>query len=45
MREKIDTLLSSYAPEFPKQVKLKLPGLKKIELPKKKKIKKLVENG
>jgi glycosyltransferase involved in cell wall biosynthesis len=34
MRETVDTLLTQYIPEFPKQVQLKLPQLKKIELPK-----------
>jgi glycosyltransferase involved in cell wall biosynthesis len=34
MRETLDTLLTQYIPEFPKQVQLKLPQLKKIELPK-----------
>jgi hypothetical protein len=34
MKEKIDTLLTNYIPEFPSEVKLKLPNLKKIELPK-----------
>jgi glycosyltransferase involved in cell wall biosynthesis len=38
MRETLDTLLTQYVPEFPKQVQLKLPTLKKIELPKLKKI-------
>ena len=38
MRETLDTLLTQYIPEFPKQVQLKLPTLKKIELPKLKKI-------
>jgi len=34
MAELIDTYLDKYIPEFPKEVKLKLPSLKKIELPK-----------
>jgi len=38
MRETLDTVLTQYIPEFPKQVQLKLPTLKKIELPKLKKI-------
>jgi len=38
MRETVDTLLTKYIPEFPKQVQLKLPQLKKIELPKLKKV-------
>lgn len=38
MRETLDTLLTQYVPEFPKQVQLKLPQLNKIELPKLKKI-------
>jgi len=38
MRETLDTLLTQYIPEFPKQVQLKLPQLKKIELPKLNKI-------
>jgi len=38
MTETLDTLLTQYIPEFPKQVQLKLPTLKKIELPKLKKI-------
>lgn len=38
MRETLDTLLTQYVPEFPKQVQLKLPTLKKIELPKLKKV-------
>jgi glycosyltransferase involved in cell wall biosynthesis len=38
MRETLDTLLTQYIPEFPKQVQLKLPTLKKIELPKLKKV-------
>lgn len=38
MRETLDTVLTQYIPEFPKQVQLKLPTLKKIELPKLKKV-------
>lgn len=38
MRETVDTLLTQYIPEFPKQVQLKLPQLKKIELPKLQKV-------
>ena len=38
MRETVDTLLTRYVPEFPKQVQLKLPQLKKIELPKLQKV-------
>ena len=34
MKEKIDTLLTNHLPEFPSEVKLKLPSIKKIELPK-----------
>jgi glycosyltransferase involved in cell wall biosynthesis len=34
MRDLVKTLLDSNIPEFPKQVQLKLPQLKKIELPK-----------
>jgi hypothetical protein len=34
MKEKVDTLLSTYLPEFPSEVKLQLPSIKKIELPK-----------
>jgi glycosyltransferase involved in cell wall biosynthesis len=35
MKEKLDNLLDSSVPEFPKEVSLKLPTIKKIELPKK----------
>ena len=35
MKEKIDSILTEKIPEFPKEVKLKLPTIKKIELPKK----------
>lgn len=38
MRDLVKTLLDSNIPEFPTQVQLKLPQLKKIELPKLKKI-------
>ena len=38
MRETLSNLLIKYVPEFPKQVQLKLPQLKKIELPKLKKV-------
>ena len=38
MRETLDNLLTQSIPEFPKQVELKLPTLKKIELPKLKKL-------
>jgi glycosyltransferase involved in cell wall biosynthesis len=42
MKEKTDELLTKYIPEFPKQIELKLPQLKKIEIPK---LKKLNTNG
>jgi glycosyltransferase involved in cell wall biosynthesis len=35
MQERIDELLTQQVPELPKKVELKLPSLKKIELPKK----------
>ena len=38
MRETLDNLLTQYIPEFPKQVELKLPTPKQIELPKLKKV-------
>jgi glycosyltransferase involved in cell wall biosynthesis len=38
MKEKLDTILTSRIPEFPKEIQLKLPNLKKIELPKLQKI-------
>ena len=38
MKDKLNTILDSRLPEFPKQVELKLPTLKKIELPKLKKV-------
>jgi glycosyltransferase involved in cell wall biosynthesis len=34
MRETLDSFLTQYVPEFPKQVQLKLPQMKKNELPK-----------
>jgi len=42
MSEKVDSLFTQYIPDFPKEIKLKLPQLKKIELPK---IQKLESNG
>jgi hypothetical protein len=38
MKDKVDELFTNNIPEFPKQVQLKLPQLKKIELPKLQKI-------
>ena len=38
MKEKIDSILNKSLPEFPKEVQIKLPQLKKIELPKLQKI-------
>jgi hypothetical protein len=38
MREKVDEILDKNIPEFPKEAKLKLPTMKKIELPKLQKI-------
>jgi glycosyltransferase involved in cell wall biosynthesis len=38
MKEKLDNILDLSIPEFPKEVTLKLPTIKKIELPKKEKI-------
>jgi len=38
MMEKVDNLFTQYIPEFPKEVKLKLPQIKKIELPKSQKL-------
>lgn len=38
MQEKLNIILTSNIPEFPKQVELKLPKLSKIDLPKLKKI-------
>lgn len=37
MKDKVDELFTKHIPEFPKEIKLKLPTLKKIELPKIKK--------
>jgi hypothetical protein len=37
MKEKLDTILTNKVPDFPKRVELKLPELRKIELPKLKK--------
>lgn len=34
MKEKVDELFTKHIPEFPKEVKIKIPDLKKIELPK-----------
>jgi len=34
MKNKVDELLTKNIPEFPKEIALKLPQLKKIELPK-----------
>jgi hypothetical protein len=38
MKEKLETVLTTKIPDFPKQVQLQLPKLKKIELPKLKKV-------
>ena len=38
MDELLNSLLDSNIPEFPKEVKLKLPSIKKIELPKLEKV-------
>lgn len=38
MKEKVDSIFTQYVPEFPKEIKLKLPELKKISLPKKEEI-------
>ena len=38
MKNRVDKLLTQYIPDLPKQVELKLPTLKKIDLPKLKKI-------
>ncbi len=38
MQEKIDSIFATNIPEFPSEVKLKLPSMKKIELPKLNKI-------
>jgi glycosyltransferase involved in cell wall biosynthesis len=42
MADKVDELLTQYVPEFPQEVELKLPAMKKIEIPK---LKKLNTNG
>jgi hypothetical protein len=42
MKDKVDELFTKYIPEFPKQIELKLPTLKKIELPK---LQKVENNG
>ena len=42
MKDKVDELFTKYIPEFPKQIELKLPSLKKIELPK---LQKVENNG
>jgi hypothetical protein len=34
MKEKLEVILDSRLPEFPKEIQLQLPKLKKIELPK-----------
>jgi hypothetical protein len=39
MKEKLNELLTTHVPEFPKEIKIQLPTLKKIELPK------LTKNG
>lgn len=38
MKEKVDSIFTQYIPEFPKEIKIKLPELKKISLPKKEEI-------
>src|SRR6056300_1594135 len=38
MKEKVDEILTQYIPEFPHHVELNLPQLKKVELPKLKKV-------
>jgi glycosyltransferase involved in cell wall biosynthesis len=38
MKEQLDSILTKYVPEFPKEIKLQLPQLKKLELPKLKKV-------
>lgn len=38
MKERVDSICTQYIPEFPKEIKLKLPELKKISLPKKEEI-------
>jgi len=42
MADQVDELLAKYVPEFPQEVELKLPAMKKIEIPK---LKKLNTNG
>jgi len=42
MKDKTDELFTKYIPEFPKQIQLKLPQLKKTELPK---LQKIENNG
>ena len=42
MKNDVDRLFDKYIPEFPKEVELKLPALKKIELPK---LNKIENNG
>ena len=42
MKEKVEKIFSKYVPEFPKQIELVLPQLKKIELPK---LQKVENNG
>ena len=39
MADKLDELFIKYVPEFPKEIKIKLPTIKKIQFPKKPKIK------
>jgi glycosyltransferase involved in cell wall biosynthesis len=39
MKEKIDIILTQYTPEFPEEIKIKLPTMKKIGLPKKPELK------
>jgi hypothetical protein len=34
MQTKLDSILTAYVPEFPREVKFKMPGIKKIALPK-----------
>jgi hypothetical protein len=42
MADKTNELFTKYIPEFPQEVELKLPAMKKIEIPK---LKKLNTNG
>ena len=42
MKNQLDSYITQYVPELPKQVQLQLPKLKKIELPK---LKKVEQNG